>query len=146
MCRRIYLMKLVHEVLEDVRKKRAKADKIKILKDNETWALKDILRGSTDTTVTFNLPDGAPPYTPNNAESVPTNLVNKNKEFRWFVTGGPGDNLKNFDREKRYIQLLEGIHPEDAKLVISMIGKTKPEGVSRPVIDEAFPGLLKDEG
>ena len=72
-------MKLVYEVLEEARKKRAKADKIKVLKDNETWALKDILRGSTDTTVTFNLPAGAPPYTPSPAESVPTNLLKRNK-------------------------------------------------------------------
>ena len=113
-------MKLVHEVLEEARKKRAKADKIKVLKDNETWALKDILLGSTDTTIAFNVPAGAPPYTPSPAESAPTNLLNKNKEFRWFVKGGPGDNLKNFEREKRFI--------------------------SRPVIDEAFPGLLQDEG
>ena len=146
MCRRIYLMKLVYEVLEEARKKRAKADKIKVLKDNETWALKDILRGSTDTTITFNLPDGPPPYTPSPAESAPTNLQKRNKEFHWFVKGGPGDNLKNFERQKRYIQLLEGIHPEDAKLVIMMVSKEKPEGVSRPVIDEAFPGLLKDDG
>jgi len=146
MCRRIYLMKLVHEVLEEARKKRAKADKIKVLKDNETWALKDILLGSTDTTIAFNLPEGAPPYTPNRPESVPTNLQKKNKEFRWFIKGGPGDNLKTFEREKRYIQLLEGIHPEDAKLVIMMVNKQKPEGISRPVIDEAFPGLLQDEG
>ena len=139
-------MKLVYEVLEEARKKRAKADKIKVLKENETWALKDILRGSTDTTVNFNLPVGAPPYTPSPPESTPTNLVNKNKEFRWFVKGGPGDNLKKFDREKRYIQLLEGIHPEDAKLVIMMVSKEKPDGISRPVIDEAFPGLLQDEG
>ena len=146
MCRRIYLMKLVYEVLEEARKKRAKADKIKVLKDNETWALKDILRGSTDTTVTFNLPAGEPPYTPSPAESTPTNLQKRNKEFQWFVKGGPGDRLKNYERENKFIQLLEGIHPEDAKLVIAMVSKQKPEGVSRPVIDEAFPGLLQDEG
>ena len=50
-------MKLVHEVLEEARKKRAKADKIKVLKDNESWALKDILLGSTDTTIPITLPD-----------------------------------------------------------------------------------------
>ncbi len=138
-------MKLVYEVLEEARKKRAKADKIKVLQDNETWALKDILRGSIDTTVTFNLPDGAPPYTPNRPESAPANLLNKNKEFRNFVSGGPGDGLKKVDRENKYIQLLEGIHPQDAKLVINMVSKIKPDGVSRPVIAEAFPGLLKDE-
>jgi hypothetical protein len=46
-------------------------------------------------------------------------------------------------RESIFIGLIEGIDPSDAKLVINMINKTKPEGISRPVIEEAFPGLLK---
>jgi hypothetical protein len=40
--------------------------------------------------------------------------------------------------------LIEGIDPEDAKLVINMINKEKPNGITRPVIEEAFPGLLQD--
>lgn len=40
----------VHEVLDKARKARHKADKVRILKENETWALKDILRGTFETT------------------------------------------------------------------------------------------------
>ena len=47
-------------------------------------------------------------------------------------------------RESIFIGILEGVHPEDAKLVISMINKEKIKGLSRPVIEEAFPNLLKD--
>ena len=47
-------------------------------------------------------------------------------------------------REGLFIGLLESVHPEDAKLVINMINKKKITGISRPVIDEAFPKLLQD--
>ncbi len=54
-------MKLVYEVLEEVSKKKSKKDKVAILKENETWALKDIIRGSMDPTVKWHLPGGTPP-------------------------------------------------------------------------------------
>ena len=47
-------------------------------------------------------------------------------------------------REKIFIGLIESIDPRDSRLVISMINKEKPKGITRPVIEEAFPGLLKD--
>ena len=56
------MAKYVYEVLEEARKAKTKEQKIKILKDNETFALKDILKGSYDDKVKFNLPEGTPPY------------------------------------------------------------------------------------
>lgn len=137
-------MKLVYEVLDEVRKKRSKADKIKVLQDNESWALKDIIRGSMDSTVEFNVPDGPPPYTPNRPESVPSNLLKRHRDFINFAKGGPGDKLPAFKRERSYIQLLEGIHPEDAIWVINMVSKTQHRWLTRPIVEEAFPGLLRD--
>ena len=55
------MAKYVYEVLEEARKAKTKEQKIKILKDNETFALKDILKGSYDDKVKFNLPEGTPP-------------------------------------------------------------------------------------
>ena len=42
---------LTFEVLEKAGKARSKERKIKILKENETWALKDIIRGTMDSKV-----------------------------------------------------------------------------------------------
>ena len=47
-------------------------------------------------------------------------------------------------RENIFIGLIEGIHPSDAKLVIDMINKRVPKGLTREIVQEAFPGLLKD--
>jgi len=136
---------MVHEVLEAVSKKKSKAEKIKVLKDNESWALKDIIRGSMDSTVKWNLPEGTPPYKPSRAESAPTNLLKENSKFANFVQGGKGSKLPAFKREQMFIGLIEGIHPEDAKLVVDMINKKTPKGLTRPLVKEAFPGLLRDD-
>ena len=134
----------VYEVFEEMNKKTKKADKVKVLKDNESWALKDIIRGSMDSTVQWNLPPGAPPYTPALEHNHPANPLRENKLFKYFVKGGPGDKLPAVKRESIFIGLIEGVHPTDAELVIAMINKEKPKGLSKPIVQEAFPGLLRD--
>ena len=137
-------MKLVYEVLEEVAQKRSKKDKVKILKDNETWALKDIIRGSMDTTIKWHLPGGQPPYRPAEEHTAPASLHRENTKFAYFVKGGKGEALPAYKRENLFIGILEGIHPNDAQLVVDMINKVTPKGLTKAIVDEAFPGLLKD--
>lgn len=141
----VYLMHLfVYEVLSKVSEAKTKADKIKILKQNETWALKDIIRGSMDTSVKWNLPPGNPPFQKNIAPEGATNFINQNRQLKYFVKGGVGDQMPAYKRESIFIRLLEGVHPDDADLLVNMINKVKPKGLTRPIVKEAFPDLLKD--
>ena len=89
----------VFEVLEEMAKQRNRNDKVRVLKENETWALKDIIRGSMDSTIKWNLPEGEPPYTAATALSHPTNLTNQNGQFKYFVNGGPGDKIPKYKKE-----------------------------------------------
>jgi hypothetical protein len=136
-------MKLIHEVLEEVSKKKSKKEKVAVLKKNETWALKDIIRGSMDPTVKWNLPSGTPPYTACEPHNAPANLHRENTKFTYFVKGGKGDSLPAFKRERIFIGMLEGVDPGDAQLLVAMINKETPKGLTKPVVEEAFPGLLK---
>lgn len=136
-------MKLIYEVLELVSKAKSKKEKVEILKQNETWGLKDVIRGSMDSTVAWNLPPGAPPYTAALEQSVPANLQRENTKFAYLVKGGKGDELPAYKRENIFIGMLEGIHPKDAELLVAMINKETPKGLTKPVVEEAFPGLLK---
>lgn len=138
------MAKYIYEVLQEAQKKRTKAEKIEVLKSNESWALKDVLRGSMDSTVKWLIPNGEPPYTPSEGHNHPSNLLRENTKFAYFVEGGPHKDLPKFKRERLFIGMLEGIHPEDAKLVIDMINKTPPKYITRPIVQEAFPGLLRD--
>ena len=134
----------VYEVLQEASKKTSETDKVKVLRDNESWALKDILRGTLDSTVEWNLPEGEPPYTKSDGHNHPTNLLRANTQFKYFTKNGPGSKMPAVKREKIFIGLIEGVHPEDAQLVINMVNKTPIEGISKNVVKEAFPGLLKD--
>ena len=133
---------LVYEVIEKAGSAKKKADKINILRKNDTWALKDILRGTFDSKVVWDLPEGSPPYKPSEPQSAPSNLLRRNTQFRYFAKGGV--HVNSIKRESMFIGLIESIHPKDAELVISMINKQKPTGISRAVVEEAFPGLLLD--
>ncbi len=135
----------VWEIIENSGKKRNRADKVKVLKENVSWALKDVLRGIFDSTIQWNLPTGSPPpYTPSLEHNHPATLNRENRQFKYLVKGGAGDKLPAYKRENIFIAMLEGIHPNDAELVIKVINKEKPEGISKVVVEEAFPGLIKD--
>jgi len=134
---------MIHEIIDSASKKRTKAEKIQVLQENNSPALRDILRGTYDQKIRWNLPAGKPPYRPAPAHAAPSNLLRENKKFGYFVVGGP--DMMKAKRERIFIEILEGVHPLDAELVISMINKEPINGISRAVIDEAFPGLCTPE-
>jgi|TARA_Y100000361_G_C11092902_1_gene307415 hypothetical protein len=131
----------VFEIIDRVRKARTKELKLQILKENDIWAVKDVLGGIYSEKITWNLPEGAPPYRASEEHNAPSNLKRRNTDFRNFFKGGPGDKLPRHKREGLFIALLEAIHPEDAKLVIKMVNKEKIEGITKNVVMEAFPTL-----
>lgn len=136
---------LTYEVIEKAAKAKTKKEKIKILQENETQVLKDVLRGTFDKTIQWNLPGGTPPYEPTRPESVPSNLQKFYKGLFVFVKGTSGENMPAVRREKIFIDMLESVHPQDAELLINMINKKPPAtGITKALIKEAFPGLIKE--
>ena len=135
--------KLIHEIIVEAGKKRSKAEKVECLKQNESWALKDILRGTYDDSVQWLIPEGTPPYTPNKEESTPSNLIRQNTQFRYLVDSPDARNVLKAKRENIYIRLLESIHPLDAEIVINMVSKKAIKGISKAVVQEAYPGLIQ---
>jgi len=134
----------IFEILDLVKQQKAKGRKIEILRKYDNVALRDICRGYYDDRVQWNLPEGSPPYTPNLPESVPSTLLKKNVMFKHFVKGSTGDTLTSVKRESIFISLLESVHPADAKVLILMINKKPMTGLTKSVIQEAFPGLIPD--
>ena len=39
--------------------------------------------------------------------------------------------------------MLESIHPKDAELLVKMINKEAPKGITKNIVMEAFPGLIR---
>ena len=137
------MVKQVHETFEDFNKAKTDAERVRILKINETWALKDIIKGSMDPRIQWLLPSGDVPYTKSKDWDHPTTLLKKHKEFRYVAKGGPGGSMPSYKREKIFLGIVETIHPADAELVCKMINKEPPsELITAKIVEEAFPGLL----
>lgn len=134
----------VYEVIEVAAKQKNRADKISVLRDNETWALKDILRGAYDESIQWNLPPGNPPYEKNEERNHPSNLHQQHRQFGFFAKGGKGDKMPAVKREAIFIRMLESVHPTEAEMLLLMKEK-KPlaKGLTKKLIQEAFPNLIR---
>jgi hypothetical protein len=137
--------KFIFEILEEASSKKSSEEKISVLQKNSSMALKDVLRGTIDSTIQWNLPEGEPPYTACEEHNHPANLLREHKKFKYFVKGlVESESLPSFKRERVFLAMLESVHPRDAEILIAMINKKTPKGISRKVVEQAFPGLLQD--
>ena len=137
------ITKQVFEILEEFEKATTKTErKDVLLRYQNVVALKDVLRGTFDDSIQFSLPEGRPPFTANSPESTPSTLLKQNKQFGYFVKGGP--EMPAYKRESLFIRLLESIHPTDAEIVLSMVAKKSPvKYLTKKLVQEAFPDLIK---
>tara|TARA_B100000941_G_C28295256_1_gene443624 strand:- start:10 stop:429 length:420 start_codon:yes stop_codon:yes gene_type:complete len=134
----------VYEVFEKFSKAKNKAEKVKVLKENNHHAVRDIIRGGMDPSVEFLLPKGRPPYNANREESTPSTLLKENQKFKYIVKGFAGDDLNGMKRESIFIGILEAIHPQDAEHVLLMLEKKPPvKGMTKKIVEEAYPGLIR---
>lgn len=107
-------------------------------------AFNDYVRCIFDENISFNLPEGRPPYTPS-SEAHPTSWNKEHMRLPYFVKGSGHDDMNPVKRESMWIQLLEGIHPEDAALVADMTDRRLPRGstLTKELLNESVPGLIR---
>ena len=134
----------VHEVLELVDQQRSKAKKIDILREYADDALKSILIWNFDPTAISVLPEGHVPYKEN---EVPvgtdhTSLRREWKNLYHFVKGG-NDRLSAIRRETMFIQLLEGLHPQEAKIICLVKDKNLESEykITYDMVVQAYPDI-----
>lgn len=135
--------KYVHEVLALVDKASSKKEKIELLQKYDSMVLKNVLIGTFDESIEWELPPGTPPYQPCDAHNAPSNLTKQLNNLPYFIKGQKKDLLK-IKREMMFIRLLESIHPEDAKIVLAMVARKLPvKGLTKALVKEAFPNLIR---
>tara|TARA_Y100000004_G_scaffold44534_1_gene48911 strand:+ start:228 stop:680 length:453 start_codon:yes stop_codon:yes gene_type:complete len=133
---------LLSEVLQKVHNAKTKAQKINILKENDSPALRSICKWSFDPAIESMLPEGAPPYVPNEAPegTEHSKLSTEHTKLYHYIKGG-NDSLQNTRREMMFVQLLEGLHQNEAELLINTKDKKLHQvykGFSSAVVKEAF--------
>ena len=161
---------LIFEVLDLVSKQRSKAKKVEVLKKYEHDSLKSIFIWNFDESVISLLPEGDVPYGDAEDQSVYSGSLSQNiqreasggesatgqdldgrgktslrrewKNLYHYVHGG-NSSLSNIRREMMFINLLRGLHPKEAEIVVlikdgRLSSKYK---VSFENVKEAYPDI-----
>jgi hypothetical protein len=117
-------------------------ERIKCLQQNvDNDVLTLILRLTFDPGIEFLLPEGTPPYKVCEYPDQQNALYFESRKLYLFVKGG-NDNLSPFRRETLFVELLQVIDPDDAKLLIAMKDKTLPyKKITKELVSQAFPNL-----
>ena len=108
-----------HEILTKVNNAKDKPKKLEVLKKYDTNELRMFLKGAFDDKLEWLLPEGSPPYTPNEAPvgTEHTWLKQEVKRMFHFLKGG-NPQLSQMKRDNMFIQMLEGLSKEEAELLI----------------------------
>jgi hypothetical protein len=132
---------LLHEILIKVNNAKDKAKKVEVLRANDSQPLRQVLKGAFDPKIEWELPEGVPPYKENEAPAGTehTTLYQEARRLHYFIKGA--NTLAKSKREMMFIQLLEGLHADDASLLINVKEKKLNQvykGLTEAVVKEAF--------
>jgi len=160
----------IFEILELASKQRSNAKKVEVLKTYEHDSLKSIFIWNFDETVISLLPEGDVPYANADEQSVYSGTLSENlskeasggtsatgqdldgrgrtslrKEFQnlyHFVKGG-NNSLSTIRREMMFINLLRGLHPKEAEVLIFTKDKrlTDKYKITFDNVKEAYPDI-----
>ena len=135
---------LLSEVLQKVSNAKTKAQKIKLLHEHNTPALRSILIVNFDESVVSMLPSGEVPYNENDAPAGTehTKLEHEYRKLYLFFKGG-STSLQQSKRESLFIQMLEGLHKDEAKVLCLAKDKNlgKKYKLTKACVQEAFPQI-----
>jgi hypothetical protein len=135
---------LISEVLQKISNAKTKPEKIKLLQEHNSDGLRMLLIWNFDESVISELPVGEVPYEKNEAPigTEHTVLERESRLLYNFVQGG-NNGLTQTRRENMFIQLLEGLHKDDANVVCLVKDKKlgKKYKITRACVTEAFPQI-----
>lgn len=139
-------MKLsISEILDNASKITKREEKIEYLRQNYNPVLGNILKYTFEPKFEWDLPPGDPPYKPSEYPDSHGMLYTEARRMYLFFKGG-NPNLTPFRREMLFINFLETIHPNDAKLILAIRTKKLPyKGLTLNLIKEAYPGLIDEQ-
>lgn len=132
------------EIFESIQSADKQADRVRILQENESYELKTILQAAFRSDIKFDLPPGAPPYTPS-PNPAGVNFTPLRKQIDVLARLTVGNNAFNrIKKEMAFIKFLENVHASDAEILIAMKDKKlhkKYSLLTVSLVKKAFPNL-----
>lgn len=163
----------IFEILDLAAKQRTNERKIEVLRTYEDPSLKSILIWNFDESVISVLPEGDVPYAStgeqtsqsgtlsakiedavskmselnsNSLGSMDQGMSSIRKEYMMFynfVKGG-NDGLSSLRRETMFINILQGLHPKEAEILVLVKDKrlTDKYKITQEIVKEAYPDII----
>ena len=135
-------VQLMSEILTKVNNAKDKPKKIAVLREHASAPLKQVLKGAFDPSIEWELPAGDPPYMANEAPVGTEHGLLRNEAKRlWHFVKGADNDLTKTQKETMFIQILEGLHADEAKVLLGMKSKSLNKmykGLTESVVKEAF--------
>jgi|TARA_B100000949_G_C14143401_1_gene391597 hypothetical protein len=133
---------MISEIFTKVNNAKDKPAKIEVLMTYDCQPLRQVLKGAFDPTIKWDLPEGTPPYKENDAPAGTehTTLHQEAQRLYNFVLGA-NDNISKTRKETLFIQVLEGLHKDEARALIAMKDKRLNlvfKGLTEQLVKEAY--------
>lgn len=139
------MMRSVYEIFDTTNKlyeQQGKQAAIDFIRDVNCVLVESMLRGAFDPAIKWLLPKTPPPYKESFSIDLEGIFFHECRKLYLFIEGG-SPNLKQTKREQLFIDMLEMIDKNDAKLLLSVVNKKFPfKNIDRFFVNEAFPGIL----
>lgn len=121
------------------------SEQVAYLQKNNSKELRNILILMYDKRWSFSIPSTPPPYTPSVHNETHGMLYREARKLAYFVNEmSEGENLSQVKKESLFIQMLETVDQDDAKLLIQMLSKQAFPELTADTINEAFNGIISD--
>jgi len=144
---------LMDEIATKINNAKDKTRKLKVLKENDSVPLRQVLKGAFDPNIEWLIPDGDVPYTPNDAPlGTEHNILSQEAKRLYLFTKGGDSTLSSLKRETIFIQMLEGLSAGEAEFLVTVVNKkvnNKYKGFTANLVKEAFDwddNFMKKEG
>ena len=132
----------IAEVLKKVNNAKTKDKKIAVLKQNDSESLRIVIKSSFDPKIKWAMPEGQVPYKPNEVpEGTEHTLLMQEAKRLWHFIEGADNRTPRMRKETMFIQMLEGLHEDEAKVLCYAKDKCLHQvykGLSHEVVKTAF--------
>ena len=138
---------LPHEVFDLVQSTRDLKERDAIIKKHESFAIRTILQVNFSDWIKFDIPEGAPPYTPDTRP--PEKAAGRiNKSIRVLKDLVVGSKMPKYKKEMRFVQLLESVNEKDAEILVAMKDKKLNKlysSLTEAFVKRNFPKIIIDK-
>ena len=134
----------IAETLARIDKMVARQDRIDALRQDHTIGMENIIDVCFNENLHWLLPVGSPPYKIQEKElDLQHVLYSQIRKLGIFIDSGNYNNMNTLMRERQFIDFLESIDQDDAKLILFIKDKRKLpySRITRKLIEDAWPAL-----